>query len=308
MKKLVSGVACLAILAGVSLVDSKAGLAYDGSSKQTLKQERSYDVNFFVNYEPYHYEWKEEANGKHVKEEGWIHGVEVGAKVNYYGFFLEPKFTLYGGEVDYDGVTWGGDEVSTDDDYNPGPCQNNLGLVLFSGDKVSTYDDYNGWALDLNVGKEFYLTKNFKLAPYVNVGYEYWKRQAENNFEGSTLVLGYSEKWSKWQVGIGVKPEYDLGSYYVFGDVYLKYQFNVKNEVDLFDVTVKPGESWSCGVEAGVGARDFVKKGVNLEASAFYVYDDFRKSSAKYSPVVGGYVYQPESERELWGFKVGLRF
>ena len=283
MRKLVSGVACLAILAGVSLVDSKAGLAYDVSSKQTLKQERLCGVDFFVNYEPYHYEWKEEADDKHVKEEGWIHGVEVGAKVNYYGFFLEPKFTLYGGEVEYDGVTWGGDEVST-------------------------YDDYSGWALDLNVGKEFYLTKNFKLAPYASVGYEYWKRQAENNLEGSTLVLGYSEKWSKWQVGVGVKPEYDLGSYYVFGDVYLKYQFNVKNDVNLFDVTVRPGESWSYGVEAGVGVRDFIKKGVNLETSVFYAYDDFRKSSAKYSSVVGGYVYQPESERELWGFKVGLRF
>jgi len=265
MKKgAILGVICCSLIAGNALAS-------------TTDLQKLIGVDFFMKYKPYYYQWDEK--GVDVEEEGWVHGAEIGANVKYHDFVLTKKFTILGGEVDYDGATWGGDSISSN-------------------------TEYDGWSLELDVGKSFKVSKCFEITPYVMLGYEYWKRHLENTL----FSLGYAEKWKVWYTGVGVRPVYNIGSYYLFGDVYVRYNFDVRNEVELLDVTVKPDEAWSYGVEAGIGVKNVAKKGLKVEFSAFYAHDNFDASSWKYSSVIDDYVRQPESDRDILGFKLGVKF
>jgi len=262
----------------VSTLISTVGV---GESKAESKP---ISADFSVSYSPYYYKWSEKAG---IDEKGWVHALKVSGKMHVSKIiwipYIEPSFKIYGGEVKYDGQAW-------------------------TGEAVKTKTNYNGWEAELNLGYTYAFDKNFKVSLYGGIGREYWKRDLENAIVDNTLAIGYSEKWRQNYVKIGVKPEYGIGNYYVFGNFYAKYPWKVKESASLFDVEVEPGKKLNYGAELGVGVKGFLKKDLGIFASVFYERDKFGKSDEDYSEVVGGYLYQPESKRETYGFRIGINF
>ena len=257
------------------------GISMNASAETTeTKKIKNYDLNFSVSYSPYYYKW-EEKNGP--TEKGWIHGLrtEAGVKINkiVYMPYIMPSFTIYGGDVKYDGETW-------------------------SGIKVKTRTNFNGWNAELNLGYKICSGKNFNTMIYAGAGKEVWKRSIDSTTEGT----GYTEKWSQKYIKAGIKPEYVYGNYYVYGNLYLKYPWDVENKVGLFDVKVKPDEKVNYGFELGGGIKGIIAGKADLFASAFYEREKFGKSSPEYSEIVDSYLYQPESKRKTYGFRIGIKF
>lgn len=266
-------------LFGVLLVQGKA---------EAAQEKPKFEVKFGTSYSLVHFNWEEFTNKKLVDEEGLLHKGDFNLEIKHGRFLISPKVSIYTGTVDYKGHTWGGDKFSTD-------------------------TSYSGLDISLKGGYDICL-KQLTVTPYVGIGYEKWRRNLESNYASiggvTTLVSGYTEKWYSIYGTIGVAPRYKLNtSYYIFGNAYLKRPFNVKNEVPLFDVTVKPGKSWNnYGAEIGIGVKNLIKKNLEGTLSLYYEKDKFKKSNIKYSAVLDDYVYQPKSERELLGVKLGIKF
>ncbi len=251
-----------------------------GVATTTPHSQKPVNVDFSLNYSPYYFKWTEKGG---VNEKGWLHSLETKAnvKINTIAWFpyFEPKFKIYGGEVKYDGETW-------------------------SGTELKTRTNYNGWNVELDAGYKLNFSGNFKVSFYAGLGYEYWKRSLQN----TEIALGYDEKWNQKYIKLGIKPENKIGKLSLYADLYIKYPWEVKNEVSLFDVEVKPEEKINYGVEAGGKMHGLFNKNINLFASGFYEREKFGKSDLKYSPVVDVYLYQPDSKRKTYGLKVGLEF
>lgn len=235
---------------------------------------------FSVDYSPYYFKWEENVG---VDEKGWLHAFETNAEISLPQIAWMPKimpsFKIYTGDVKYDGQTW-------------------------SGNSIKSRTDYSGWNGEINFGYDFKITKNIKTTTYAGIGHEYWKRNLENTLNS----LGYTEKWTQNYFKVGVKPQYEVGNYYVYTNLYLKRPFDVKNRVSMFNVEVKPDEKWNYGIEVGGGVNSLFKKNVGLFIAGFYEKEKFGKSDPEYSDVIGDYLYQPESKRTTYGIKAGLKF
>lgn len=266
-------------LFGVLLVQSKAALAQE-SPKSEVKFSTSYSLTYF--------NWEEFIDEKVVDEEGFLHKADFNLEIKHNRFLISPKVSIYTGAVNYKGHTWEGDKFSTDTSY--------------SGFDASLKGGYN------------ICLRQLTITPYIGIGYEKWRRNLESNYasidEVTTLIPGYTEKWRSIYGTIGIAPKYELNTnYYIFGNVYLKRPFSVRNEAPLFAVTVKPGKSWNnYGAELGVGIKHLVKKGLEGTISVYYEKDRFKRSNAVYSNVLDDFVYQPKSKRELLGLKLGFKF
>lgn len=266
-------------LFGVLLVQSKAALA-----QEPLKSE----VKFSTSYSLTYFNWEEFIDKKVVDEEGFLHKADFNLEIKHNRFLISPKVSIYTGAVNYKGHTWVGDKFSTDTSY--------------SGFDVSLKGGYN------------ICLRQLTITPYIGIGYEKWRRNLESNYASiggvTTFIPGYTEKWRSIYGTIGVAPKYELNTnYYIFGNVYLKRPFSVRNEAPLLAVTVKPGKSWNnYGAELGIGTRHLVKKGLEGTISVYYEKDRFKRSNVVYSNVLDNFVYQPKSKRELLGLKLGFKF
>lgn len=254
----------------------------DLKAEEVFQKEKAFNFSLGAEYVPYYFKWKEKTS---VKEEGWMHGVKLfgSLETKRYVFLpvIEPSFSIYGGDVDYKGKTWG-------------------------EEPLKSKTNYNGWNAEIKFSYKFCYS-GLTTKPYLALGREYWKRSVDSSIE--PLAIGYTERWSQDYVKLGILPSYGLGkSYYVYGDLYVKYPFNVKNRVSAFDVTVKPEGRLGYGAELGIGVKDAIKKNLDFYASLFYERDKFGKSDTKWSDVVQGELYQPESKREIYGLKLGIRF
>lgn len=270
-------VICLS-LGGVILGSAVCGWANTNLEENKLK------IGVF--YTPVYFKWSEKDGGETLlTEKGWIHkgGIEVKANLveNYY---LKPSLAVYGGDIKYDGGTWDGKEVKSRTNY-------------------SGYEIALAGGIEKRIGKAV-------VDGYVKVGMEKWKRSIDSNFsEEGSLVFGYGEKWKMWYWSVGINPSYDVDkNIFLFGNLYVKRPFSVKNKVDIFDVEVEPKKKWNYGIEVGIGARDIIKQKVNGKISFFYEREKFGKSDLEYSSVINDYVYQPESKREQYGVKLEINF
>jgi len=269
MKHKLAAVLTTAAIASFSLIP----LAVDSAIAETSEKGHVLKPVFSVSYLPTYYKWNEPG----VEEEGWIHELEVGLSLHpeWVPLKTELNFAIYGGEVDYDGYTWGGTSLSTN-------------------------VNYNGWRAGLKVGYplEGFPLEEVNLFPYAFITYDTWHRSLDT----ITSAIGYTEEWRTWFTGVGVKSEFLLpDGFSLYVDVAVNYSFGATNEVDLFDVEVDPEEDWGYRIEAGV-------KKNRVSISAFYERDEFDPSGAEYSGVVGGYVYQPDSVRKLAGFRIMIKF
>ncbi|MEM3771842.1 MAG: hypothetical protein QXW80_05995 [Candidatus Micrarchaeia archaeon] len=276
MKKVV----CLS-LAGVLLFNFAGvtkGIASVDKSANTRTGD-SLNVNLEVNYSPIWFEWKEYNEGRSLKEDGWIHRTSISVTVEKNRFFVVPEFNLYAGSIDYKGQT-------------------------ITGTKVSTDTSYYGFEISAKGGYSFCLGKA-EIPAYIGLGYERWRR----NLESTLNAFGYAEKWSQLYTIIGVAPQWHIGKrYYIFGDLYIKRPLDIKNKVSYFDVTVDPEEVWNYGIELGVGVKPLLKRYIEGKISLFYEREKFDESDPKYSSTIQDYIYQPDSKREKFGVKLGIKF
>lgn len=110
---------------------------------------------------------------------------------------------------------------------------------------------------------------------------------------------GYTEDWEILYGYAGVRLESNRwrnDKWGFFGEASAKFPVSVKNKVDEFGITVKPGKDVTPYVELG-GWYDMVRIG------AYYERMTFGKS-----PLSPEGAYQPESESDIFGVKVGLKF
>jgi len=266
-----------AVVAGV-LATLVAGSVAVKAHADEFSDQQSYKspLSLSISYEPFYYKWKESGG---VKEGGWVHAAKIGASYDYCNITTKVDFSIFGGEVDYDGATWGGTPVDTN-------------------------TNYNGWKLEGKVGYDL-VYGNTIITPYIGIGYEYWKRDIEGK-PGSTT--GYGEQWKYGTFKAGVSPEYVLGKYKFYGDFSIHYPWKVENKVDAFNVELEPDKKLGYGIEIGMGKDNFIKNGWKGTFGAFYIYDSFGESSSEYSNIAGGDVYQPDSTRRLIGLKVKIDF
>lgn len=251
----------------------------DTNRDSKAKVSNSLNTSFEIDYSPIWFEWREYSGGKILEEDGWIHRTSISATVEKSRFFIAPEFNLYAGSVDYKGQTMAGTKVSTD-------------------------TSYYGFEASVKGGYSFCLGR-IEVPTYVGLGYEKWRR----NLESIPGAFGYAEKWNQLYTVIGVAPYWYIGKgYYVFGDLYVKRPLDIKNKVSYFDVTVDPEEVWNYGVEFGIGVKPLLKRHMEGKISLFYEREKFDKSDPEYSTTIQDYVYQPDSKREKFGVKLGIKF
>lgn len=257
--------------------------AIDDFRKEECLKDNKVKVEVF--YGPTYFKWTEKNEGeKLLTEKGWIHKTGIGIKVDVESSYLRPSFIFYGGDIKYDGKTW-------------------------EGDKVRSRTNYIGHDISLEGGIERKVGRT-TLDGYVKMGIERWKRSIDSNIsENGNVAIGYGEKWRMWYWTVGVKQTYEINKdTFLFGNLYVKRPFNVRNKVDIVDVEVKLKKKWNYGIEVGVEAKDVLKRGINGKVSFIYENEKFGKSNMVYSSVIDDYVYQPESKRTQYGIKVGIKF
>ncbi|MEM1672951.1 MAG: hypothetical protein QXX12_02590 [Nanopusillaceae archaeon] len=283
MKK---SVVCLGL--GGILIGSVVSNGWAGSlvhmDKNTGKDGTKDSIKIEVFYEPVYFKWTEKENDiKLLTEKGWLNKGKIGIKIGTH-YYVKPSFTIYGGDIKYDGGSW-------------------------DGEKVKSRTNYSGYEVALAGGVEKKIGKT-TIDAYIKTGVERWKRSIESNLsEEDTLVIGYGEKWKMWYWQVGIAPYYESSNNIsLFGNLYVKRPFKVKNEVEIFDVEVEPGKKWNYGAEIGVEIKNMIKQKVNGKIAFFYEEEKFGKSDLKYSNVIDLYLYQPESKRQQYGIKLGINF
>lgn len=230
-----------------------------------------------------YFTWEEFEHGtgtKLLKESGMQYGAGGNLKLGLLQgdagtMTLNMRAELFGGEVDYDGHLQNGTPHKTDVDYFG--MRNEMEL---------------GWAIPL---------ANVTVEPFGGLGYRWWNRELKGDG-------GYTESWSTLYTMLGAECRYKLASDSVFtvrgGGV---YRFDNHNRVDYpgsGTVDIEPGNDWSVKAEA-----TFRYKSV----FATLYYENFIFSESAMVPVYNTYhgsilLYQPRSESEITGLRVGWAF
>jgi hypothetical protein len=222
--------------------------------------------------------WKEylDSGEKILEESGPIYGLGISNQSEIgKSLIIGFKGELFGGSVDYDGQTQAGDPAQTDTDY--------LGYMIEG--------DFGVKAID---------TEKFMLEPFAGLGFKWWVRDLKSN----STATGYEERWQSFYARLGIRCEERLSSpLKLFFGAGLKLPIYNENEVELSkfglsDITLEPGNQNSFFADAGLKTDRFL-------ARFFYESMKFSKSDPD---DVYGVFYQPESEADIYGLNVGLRF
>lgn len=259
MKRLVSIIvlSILAITGSMILFSISAALANDESGMY-LKAEN--------------FTWKEfDDTGKQLlKESGPIYGLGYSGKSDINTSLTgKGRWEMFGGVVDYDGQTTAGTPVKTD-------------------------TGYFGMKVEGDLGWKFMVAKKSSIEPFAGLGWRWWNR----SIQSTATVLGYDELWSSIYSRLGIRGNLvfkkTMG---VFAEGGVKLPIYNVNNIDLFDVTVYPGNKPSTFAEAGF-------KWAKLKVNMFYEGMRFSKSAE-----VGIYsIYQPKSTADIYGVNVGVVF
>lgn len=124
----------------------------------------------------------------------------------------------------------------------------------------------------------------------------------DSTASNGTRAYGYTEEWYSAYGRAGLRGSVALGEKtYLFAEAGGKFPFYNSNtahfdEADLGpDVTLRPGNEPSWLAEAGIKYK--------LVKASFY-YDSMRFSKSSSS---GGY-YQPKSQADMYGIRIGVAF
>jgi hypothetical protein len=225
-----------------------------------------------------YFTWKEydDYGARLLEESGPILGFGVAAKSDMnYSFTLKCKGELFGGLIDYDGLTLQGMPFTTD-------------------------TEYFGFKVESDLGRKFMIAKRFSLEPFAGLGYRRWSREIQS----TSFAFGYKETWWTFYGRLGLQGDLVFTDQLTaFADGGIKVPIRNENEVDfrtfgLSTITVEPGNEVSYFAEAGLRWR-------NLKSSVYYEGMRFSKSALD---EIFQAVYQPESKADIFGISIGLVF
>lgn len=162
---------------------------------------------------------------------------------------------------------------------------------LNDGTPHSTDVNYLGTLSEVDLGWAFPVL-NVMVEPYAGLSYRWWQRDLQGSY-------GYVEQWSSASVLLGIRSQHELAQdaqFFVAGAA--KYPFYNRNNVDfpgIGEVELSPGSEWSVVADSGIRYR-------NVYAAIYYENYIFPKSSVEHG------LYQPRSESQIYGLRVGWAF
>lgn len=198
------------------------------------------------------------------------------------GVTIKPRVELFGGTVDYDGATQTGVPVMSDVEYFGVKLQGDVGVRIGEG---------------------------LIFEPFGGVGLRGWDRTIEDSVTVSgTQAIGYTEEWLIAYGRLGIRfmtePSQEMRTFFEAGVLVPFYSENTALLSEKFlaaDVTFKPKMKTSLFAEAGFKAGTF-------KMSAFYEALRFDPSDPVIEPFSGLLFYQPKSESDVFGVRIGAAF
>lgn len=227
------------------------------------------------------YSWGEYGNNSTQKldESGTQFLIGFSAKHKLIGnmnFYVRSDFYYYTGTVDYDGY-----------------LQNDYGGKT----PYKTETGYNGFELLINSGYNFNVTHNLSLAPELGFEYEYWKRDL-----GKGDKHGYLESYNVFFIDFGFNGRLKiLPNVSIFMKFLGEAPLSISEGVDLSsknnpkEIDLAPKSNMGINFETGVTAY-------NASFSFYIDYLLFSPSDINQS------IYQPESDRSIFGIKLAYDF
>lgn len=225
--------------------------------------------------------WREYLGGQRLlRETGPRAG--IGGEGTYVAgadmFPLRLRGELLFGSVAYKGATMGEDSLP-----------------------VRTTTDYFAFKVEADAGYRLH-TSVALIEPFAGFGYRAWSRDLNDTkvlVDGAAeRVSGYVEDWTSTYVYTGVRlrtPATMWPRKGIFVEAELKYPLSTKNTVDELGVAVKPGSRGTPYVEAGAWYGP-------VKGAIYYDRHHYGRS-----PEVEG-LFQPESDADIVGFKIGYCF
>ena len=254
------------------------------------------DNSFDVYATAENFVWKEFSTfgSQLVKEDGTRGGIGF----TYHGILgeggsgltLQPRVELNWGNVDYNGQACS----------STGTCE-----------PFSNKTGYYGGKFEFDIGGRF--GSAVAIEPFGGIGARSWWRDLK---DGWTLtghpVAGYVEHWMTVYGRLGLKADIRLSQdSKIFIEAVAKLPISNDNTAYLTDAgynedaTVHPGKKTTFAAEAGI-------KFHVLKVSVFYDSMKFKQSDTVYffDPLAGGVVsiYQPRSQADIYGIKLGASF
>lgn len=232
------------------------------------------------------FEWQEFVHhDRFLKETGPRFGIGLNHDVQFYNDHLifKPRIEIIGGRVDYEGSTQSHIPLESDTDY---------------------YDGKVGFDL----GWRYTSLKKYSIEPFVGAGLRGWYRKIHDAAASDkiTQAKGYPEEWRSAYFRVGLRGDLALAEktllFVEVGSTFPVYNQNKArfDESDLGpDVTFTPGNQPSWFAEAGVQYTPF-------RAGIYYDSLRFSKSDNEHSR--GTIYYQPRTEADMYGIRVGIIF
>lgn len=229
------------------------------------------------------FDWKEFGanNSRLVRESGARYGVGFTYNFEFYEnrLILKPRAELIGGRIHYDGHT----QVDV---------------------PVKTHTDYFDGKIEIDLGWRFGTLQHLSLEPFGGIAFRSWSRDIKDaTAADGTRALGYTEGWYTAYGRLGLRGDLALNKKTrLFIEAGGKFPFYTENTAYLSDaslgsdVTLKPGNQPSWFAEAGI-------KFHFIRASFFYDSFLFSKSDIAYSDGLG--FFQPKSQTEIFGIRIG---
>jgi hypothetical protein len=198
------------------------------------------------------------------------------------GLALKPRAEFFGGSVDYDGATQAGVPVSSETDYFGFKGEFDLGGQI--GNKVI-------------------------FEPFAGIGLRGWDRDINDSTTVTgTPAIGYTEQWFMSYLRIGLRllspPSVSFRGYFELGarvPLHTENTVLLSEKFPVTDVTLEPGNKTSFFAEGGFRTGGF-------KMTLFYETLRFKESPPELEPVSGFYFYQPRSEADIYGVRVGAAF
>lgn len=237
----------------------------------------------YFGFESFTWEEFDDFGQKLLEESGPRIGVGFAMhKVFEGGFTLKPRVELFWGTVDYDGATQAGEPVLSE-------------------------TDYLGFKAEIDMGGQ--VGQGVRFEPFGGIGLRFWDRTINDSITVlGTQAIGYTEEWymAYFRVGFRLQspPEDAFQGFFELGariPLYTENTALLSEKFSAADVTFEPGNRTSLFAEAGFRAEVF-------KLTAFYESLRFKPSDSVMEPVSGLLLYQPESEADIFGVRVGASF
>jgi len=234
--------------------------------------------------------WREfdDAGGQLMKESGPRYGVGAAFTREFSNHLtLKPRIELIDGSVDYDGQ-----------------------MRTKAGVPVTTTTEYLGIKLEFDLAARIRQSQSFVLEPFAGIGIRTWFRDIQDGTAANgTPAIGYTEDWTTIYGRLGFRGERSFeqknSTFLLVGVKLPVYTENYISDIYVSSsaMTLRPGNKPSLFAEAGVRLDRF-------KISAFYDSMRFKKSpivSVNSSGTLKDF-YQPRSESDMTGLKIGATF